>query len=94
MPSPPGHISKEAIADARRAINDGNEDCVGLERIAEFRCEALTTAQWYRPEGGVCPYRAQFKNKDGRRLCRVYAELWAAETQGGQSRDAVLPLKK
>lgn len=78
MPSPPGHVSKEAIAEARRAINDGNEDCIGLEAIAQFICEAVTPPKGYRPEGGNCPYKAMFKTRDGNRLCRMHAELWAA----------------
>lgn len=82
MPSPPGHVSKEAIAEARRAINDGNEDCIGLEVIAQFVCEAVTPPKWYREEGGNCPYKAMFKTRDGKRLCRMHAELWAAVANG------------
>lgn len=79
MPSPPGHISKEAIAEARRAINDGNEDCIGLQRLHRYRCEATTPSKFYRLEGGVCPYEAKFQTSIGRKLCQLHAELWAAE---------------
>src|SRR5260221_10503597 len=75
-----GHIKREIIADARRAINDGNEDCIGLERLPAPlvpRCEAITPARLYK-EQGTCPYEAKFKTTDGKQLCQIHAELWAA----------------
>lgn len=85
MASPPGHVNKEAIAEVRCAINDGNEDCVGLERIHVPRCEATTPTKFYRPDGGNCPYEAKFKTRDGKRFCQLHAELWAATAAVSQS---------
>jgi hypothetical protein len=78
MASPPGHVSKDAIAEVRRALNDGNEASVGLERLGRFRCEATTPSKFYRPQGGNCPYEAKFQTSIGRKLCQLHAELWAA----------------
>lgn len=77
MASPPGHVSKELIAEARRAINDGNEDCIGLTRVRPLMCEATTPPRLY---GGnsICPYKAMFETRDGKRFCQLHAELWAA----------------
>lgn len=78
MPSPTGHVSKDVIAEVRRAINNGCETSIGLERLHRYRCEATTTAKFYRPEGGNCPYEAKFQTSIGRKLCQLHAELWAA----------------
>lgn len=80
MPSPPGHVSRELIAEARRAIEDGNEDCIGLERLIPNPpiCEAISPARVFSEEHR-CPYIAKFKTKDGKRFCQIHAERWAAE---------------
>lgn len=73
------HVSKDAISEARRAINDGNEDCIGLERLRRVQYEATTPEKLYRPDGGNCPYEAKFKTRDGQRFCQLHSELWAAQ---------------
>lgn len=78
MASPPGHVSKRAIADIRRAIDDGEEARLGLRTIPRLLCEAATPAKHYRPEGGRCPYAARFTTRTGKQLCSQHAALWAA----------------
>jgi hypothetical protein len=70
--------SKEAIAEARRAIEDGNEDCIGLERMVPQPpiCEAIAPARLYSEEHR-CPYAAKFKTEDGKQLCQIHAEIWS-----------------
>jgi len=68
------------------AIGDDNEDCIGLARIPPRpfpQCEAITPARLYK-EKGACPYEAKFKTTDGKQLCQIHAELWAAERSGGR----------
>lgn len=78
MASPPGHVAKDKIAEARRAINDGNEDCIGLEKLGPPpKCEFMCGEKLYR-EAGHCPHSAKFKTRDGTRFCQIHAELWAA----------------
>ena len=72
-------IPKDQIAEARRAINDGNEDAIGLRRVANPpMCEAIVPSRLYRAEG-VCPRAAKFITKDGKKLCSTHAEIWACQ---------------
>lgn len=74
-----------SLIGVRRAIEDGNEDMVGLIRITVHRCELqgcgrdaefLFDAVEERRRTGVL-------DSEGRYLCRKHAEQWAAK-EGGE----------
>lgn len=44
-------------------------------RVEVQRCEARTKPQWYRRNGGRCPYAA-VTELDGQHLCQMHADLW------------------
>jgi hypothetical protein len=52
---------------------------VGFRKITEIpvRCDFKTPPKWYRPEGGRCPWRAHWVNKDGEALCNLHAKITA-----------------
>lgn len=47
-----------------------------MKKVTVLRCEAKTKPQWYRPQGGRCPYEAVVQ-LDGEHLCRSHAIRWA-----------------
>ena len=58
------------LIDVRRAVDGGNEDCVGLTRVQKPACE-------------ICGQNASFLSapSDNRYYCRQHAEEWACKYQ-------------
>ena len=67
--------------DANRAIDDGNEDLIGLTKIvpkALPMCQATVPfgpQSWHKWK--KCSYAARFINVNGLELCHLHAIKWA-----------------
>ncbi len=67
--------SNDATMEEIEFRNNGITPIFLAKKPPKVTCEAETQPKWYRPKGGICPWRALYITSAGKKLCRIHAKL-------------------